>query len=228
MSALRLLLPTALLAFTAVSVPAQRGGGHFSAPAGFHAGSPIHGFSSANLITAPRYAPAGRLGAATPRLADIGRRTRYGGPSRYRRSYPGLLGYGVPIPAGWVWPGYLSFDSGFTSDAGSVAPAEPYLPDAGPYAAPDEPAEAAPPSAYRPAYQPQQPAADPGEGTPVTLVFKDGRPPEEVRNYLITRTTLYVQEDHLRAIPVADLDLAETQRINRFVGIDFAVPEAVH
>jgi hypothetical protein len=60
----------------------------------------------------------------------------------------------------------------------------------------------------------------------VTLVFKDGRPTAEIHNYMLTRTTLYVQDEHRREIPVEDLDLEATQKINKSNGIDFQLPGA--
>ncbi len=56
------------------------------------------------------------------------------------------------------------------------------------------------------------------------MVFKDGRAPEKIQNYMLTRTTLYVQGAHLRQIAVADLDLAATQKVNRDAGVDFELP----
>ncbi len=49
----------------------------------------------------------------------------------------------------------------------------------------------------------------------VTLVFKDGRPPEQIHNYLLTRTTLYVWNQHHRDIPLNQLDLAATESKSR-------------
>jgi hypothetical protein len=61
----------------------------------------------------------------------------------------------------------------------------------------------------------------------VTLVFKDGRPPEQIHNYLLTRTTLYVRDQqHHRDIPLDQLDLAATQKVNHDAGVDFQLPEA--
>jgi hypothetical protein len=60
----------------------------------------------------------------------------------------------------------------------------------------------------------------------VTLVFKDGRPPEQIHNYLLTRTTLYVRDQHGRDIPLDQLDLAATQKLNHDAGVDFQLPEA--
>jgi hypothetical protein len=59
----------------------------------------------------------------------------------------------------------------------------------------------------------------------VTLVFKDGRPPETIHNYALTRTTLYVTDGRHRQIPVADLDLAATEKANREAGVMFQLPQ---
>jgi hypothetical protein len=98
-------------------------------------------------------------------------------------------------------------------------------PDYGPPqypAPPDEQTGVAPPEAYRPAYAQPQPPPEPESA--VTLVFKDGRPNEQIHNYMLTRTTLYVQDEHRRVIPVADLDLAATQKVNKDAGVDFQLP----
>jgi hypothetical protein len=60
----------------------------------------------------------------------------------------------------------------------------------------------------------------------VTLVFKDGRPREQIHNYMLTRTTLYVQGKRLREIAVADLDLDATAKVNREAGVDFRLPDS--
>jgi hypothetical protein len=83
-----------------------------------------------------------------------------------------------------------------------------------------------PSESFRPEYQrpAQTPAAEPAAEDDITLVFKDGRPPEKIQNYLLTRITLYVQGARLRQIAVADIDLAATQKVNRDAGIDFQLP----
>jgi hypothetical protein len=58
----------------------------------------------------------------------------------------------------------------------------------------------------------------------VTLVFKDGRAPEKIYNYALTRTTLYVTDGRRREIPVAALDLAATEKVNRAAGVRFQLP----
>ena len=168
-----------------------------------------------------------------------GRRPVYG-PDRYRQPYLPAYGAGFGYGASGWWdanyPGY-DFDSGFDespyddsgyNDSGYAAPAAAPADAAGYYPGgygpqPTEQAEAAPPSDYRPVYQRPQPEPAPEDA--VTLVFKDGRPAEEIHNYVLTRTTLYVQEQRLREIAVADLDLAATEKANREAGVDFRLPD---
>ena len=61
---------------------------------------------------------------------------------------------------------------------------------------------------------------------PVTLVFKDGRPNEKIHNYMLTATTLSVLDQRRHDIPVDQLDLVATARVNREAGVDFSLPEA--
>jgi hypothetical protein len=69
-----------------------------------------------------------------------------------------------------------------------------------------------------------------GEGArpAVTLIFKDGRPPQQAYNYMLTATTLYVLDDGRQTIPLRDLDLAAMGDANREAGIDFRVPVTVY
>jgi hypothetical protein len=55
-------------------------------------------------------------------------------------------------------------------------------------------------------------------------VFKDGRAPEKIHNYALTRTTLYVTDGQREEIPVASLDLAATEKVNRAAGVRFDLP----
>ena len=105
-------------------------------------------------------------------------------------------------------------------DDGSAGQPEPQQPDytPWPYSSPAPPAS--------------QPApAAPGETSPgaeavVTLVFKDGRPSEQIHNYMLTSRTLSVLDQRRRDIPVDQLDLVATARVNREAGVDFSVPAA--
>jgi hypothetical protein len=67
----------------------------------------------------------------------------------------------------------------------------------------------------------------PSSADAVTLVFKDGRPPEQIHNYLATSKTLTVIDgNHHREIPVADLDVSATVKANRETGVGFQLPGA--
>lgn len=72
--------------------------------------------------------------------------------------------------------------------------------------------------------EPATAAATPAPEAPVTLVFKDGRPNEQVRNYLLTSSTLAVLDQRRREIPVDQIDIPATARVNREAGVDFAIP----
>ena len=143
--------------------------------------------------------------------------------------WPGW-GWGYPyLPDYWDSPGdYDSYDS----DPGSnYAAAQPY-PDysSGPYEAPPDQDEADQQPSYtpwpysRPAPPNAQPASAPPPEAPVTLVFKDGRPNERIHNYLMTATTLSVLDQHRQDIPVDQIDLAATAKVNRDAGVEFALP----
>jgi hypothetical protein len=60
----------------------------------------------------------------------------------------------------------------------------------------------------------------------VTLIFKDGRPPEQIHNYILTRGTLYVGDRHHPDIPVDQLDVTATAKANQDAGADFRFPNA--
>lgn len=64
------------------------------------------------------------------------------------------------------------------------------------------------------------------EKPPTTLfVYRDGHQ-MEVQNYAILGKTLWVFSDQrTRQVPLADLDLAATQRVNGERGVDFVAPD---
>jgi hypothetical protein len=108
---------------------------------------------------------------------------------------------------------------------GSPYAGGPYAPP--PYPGPSYAAPNAAPSYAAPSVQPR-PAPAPASEEAVTLVFKDGRPPEQIHNYLMTANTLYVGDQRRREIPVDQLDLAATAKVNREAGVDFHLPGASH
>jgi hypothetical protein len=207
-----------------------------SAPAfrGSYAPMSRPGLMGSPQASSSRLSPA--PGATLARRAPIYYRRPpiYPAGDRYRLPYVSYYGAGYPYvygAAGWIGPDCYDFpdsagcgyydDSAYANQVVGPPPPADYPP--GPYAAPPgEQAGVAPPDAYRPAYAQPQPAPEPESA--VTLVFKDGRPNEQIHNYILTRTTLYVQDEHRREIAVADLDLAATQKVNKDAGVDFQLP----
>jgi hypothetical protein len=138
----------------------------------------------------------------------------------YRSGYGyGVVGY--PIP--WIGPGdlgdpdlgYPDADEGDQASAQADSGAE----NAGAY---DEP----PYQQALPPYLPAQvhPASVLPPQQAVTLIFKDGRAPEQIHNYILTGTILYVGDRRPSEIPLDQLDLKETTRVNQDAGVDFQMP----
>ena len=159
---------------------------------------------------------------------------------RDRFAVYGLNGWpGYPYsPWGWGDPYlYDNWDNGEDYDsqpasnyAASQDPGNmpgPYEP--GPYdqASGDEPE----PPAYTPwPYSRPAPTTAPAPSAfapdaTVTLVFKDGRPNEQIHNYLLTASTLSVLDQHRQVIPVDQIDVAATAQANRDAGVEFALPK---
>lgn len=217
-----------VVALSASSV-AQRGGAHGVSIA--HAGA-MHGpsgFSARPALSTPpsamRGAPVTNLRMPGSSYSDLGR--RFGYPNRYRRSIAPFYGVGLP----YVFAGppfdFSSFpDNGYYGDSGYAAAPAPETYPASAYEAPSVEQPAPPPStAYREPYVKSLPEPEPEDA--VTLVFKDGRPNEQIHNYMLTRTTLYVQDGRRREIAVADLDLPATVKLNHDAGVDFQLPASV-
>jgi len=220
-------------------VCAQRGGGSRGGFSG-HSASAFHGgfnpsthfsYATGAAVGGNRFAgaaPAYRGGSGylrpTRPLPVLGRGRFYG----VARSY----GYGGGYGNGWVAPYYLGYPDADVDDSGPTGPAnvaddgsqQPYVtlsPDQGPPQPPASYQEAYAPPPARPANEPRPEPED-----AVTLIFKDGRSPEQIHNYALTRTMLYVRDQHKRDIPVADLDLAATAKANQNAGVEFQLPTA--
>ena len=70
-------------------------------------------------------------------------------------------------------------------------------------------------------------AAPPVPDQPLTVIFKSGRAPIKVRNYLMTAKALTdLDSKHYEQIPLDQIDVAATERLNSAAGIDFQVPGA--
>ncbi len=110
-----------------------------------------------------------------------------------------------------------TFPSPFGDDSPAPTTADPAA------AAPqDAPEYAGTPADISSAYAAEPPPAPDA----VTILFKDGRPPLQVRNYALTRSALYLTGQHFYEIPLSDIDLPATQRLNWNAGVAFRLPDA--
>ncbi len=148
---------------------------------------------------------------------------RYPYPNPYPRTgyRPYYYSSGV-----YLVPGFLNYGYGYGYPDDSSYTDEQAAPAA------DVNAQAPPPDeAYQQAYSevparpPYQPQAAVPDQPQITLFFKDGRPPEQVQNYAVTQTTLYVLDGaRRREIPIDEIDVAQTEKTNRDAGLDFELP----
>ncbi|HEY1903158.1 MAG TPA: hypothetical protein VGG56_12030 [Terracidiphilus sp.] len=212
--------------------------GGFSAPASRGFSSRVNG----RAFSVPR-------GFQRPGVGAYRGRAPYTGSWRHRRPY--IPRYGAGVVYGYpVWgapyflsdPGFDDYDDDSSAYAQQQEPEQqqpepqepdqqmgPYAPapySGSPYAGGSYPPQPYPgPSYSAPSAQPRPVPAPASEET-VTLVFKDGRPPEQIHNYLMTANTLFVGDQRHREIPVDQLDLAATAKANREAGVDFHLPGA--
>jgi hypothetical protein len=212
-----LLSSTLLLQAQRGGAPAHSGGAPHAAPS---FSNPAHSLtpSSRTLFPGPAHSPT---------FKPLPPGHRPGGSSLYpangvgyRRNYP-VVYAGYP----WLFPlGY-----GFSGDDESG--------DQGVYQPPPQAGEPPPadyeqmaengPSPFRPEYQGQAgpPPEPPRDQPTTTLIFKDGRPPVQVRNYALTATTLFALDgDSRKEIPLSLLNVPATVETNRAAGIDFSLP----
>jgi len=132
---------------------------------------------------------------------------------------PGYLGY--PYDYGYDDSGYGN--SGY-DNSGYDNSAAPYYPDQGYGQPPYEQDQPAPAPAYQLPTPPPSPA--PIRQDAVTLVFKDGRPAEQIHNYILSNTKISIWDQHPHDVAIDQLDLAATEKANRDAGVDFHLPDA--
>ncbi len=187
---------------------------------------------------------AGLGTAAGAARTSIGIGTRPPGFFPHHPHYPGRYFGGN---YGGYWPvyygGYIPFDYGYDYDPGYMGYApgtfqsapyaypypQGYAPPANYYAsAPPPPASYPPPPEQSApvAQAPNRPAsskeAEPSP-EPTVLVFRDGHK-QEVENYAIMGSTLFVLSGRRARIPIAELDVPETIRQNESRGLEFSIP----
>ena len=181
------------------------------------------------------------LGNYRDRAFDYGRRNSGGRDhdrdhdrrGRYRPSYSSFYQPEI-VYGGGYWPWWGSDYSGYSDDSGydDSAANQNYAGNGAEngagdgYDSPPPPEEQALARAYRPSAELTHPSPAPEREEAVTLVFKDGRPSEQIHNYLLSRDTLSVLDKQRRDIPVEQLDVAATEKVNREAGVDFHLPSA--
>jgi len=150
----------------------------------------------------------------------------------FRRPYISFYSAGYPYAYGpSVWPGY-PFASDYGDDYGddSQYAQNPQYADNGSY---DNGGYDTQPPQQWPAYGPYAPSAGAsrsvsasGEDRAVTLIFKDGRPAEQIHNYVLTKNSIFVGDARGVTIPLDQIDLSATEKANRESGVDFHVPQS--
>ncbi len=184
--------------FSGHSAPAFRGGG-FTAPASV---------SAPHFTGAPHYTgQTSRPGAGVP--YNSGTHPAYGN-NRNHWSYTTRYRNGIPyLSAVWAGPGLWGYPDSIPYDNSYAPPDDTAGYDAPPPPAPDQPL-APPPYPTWPAPAPASTDIAPEEA--VTLVFRDGRPTEQIHNYIMTRTTLYIRDEHRQEIPLISSTLPQRKR----------------
>jgi hypothetical protein len=153
----------------------------------------------------------------------------------YVNTYPGWPGYGYPF---LIDPGFYDWgdaddlgygDSGYDNAGYDRGNAAPYADYGAPY--PDEPQRG-----ELPPWDPQGQQAATAWPTvaaalapeqPLTVIFKNGRAPVKMQNYIMTGKLLTdLDARHYEQIAVDEIDVAETQRVNSAAGVEFQVPGA--
>jgi hypothetical protein len=139
----------------------------------------------------------------------------------YVNTYPAWLGYSYPyLIDPWFSNDWDDFDNSANDtgyDTGGAAPEYPSpYPDEGYGALSEQPSAAAPAALFSP--EPEQ---------PLTVIFKSGRAPVKVQNYMMTAKVLTdLDSQHYEEIPVDQIDLAATQQVNSAAGVEFQIPGA--
>lgn len=150
--------------------------------------------------------------------------------SWYVNSYPYWLGYPYLIDPNLYNLGLYDWgdsdDSAYdTSEPGGYGPGQAPGIDTsdqnGPAPLyPPYPAEAA--NLQPAAVAPSEPTAS---EQPLTVIFKSGRAPIKVRNYMMTASVLTdLDSEHYEKIPLDQIDLAATRQLNTAAGVNFDLP----
>jgi hypothetical protein len=147
----------------------------------------------------------------------------------YFYSYPNWLGYGFPYLVNpWLWPGTYDWWDSDDAANGQIAPAADY---GAPY--PDQTPGQGYPGDLPPWSAPEEQdggmavASAPLVEEPLTVIFKSGRASMRMQNYMVTAKVLTdLDSRHYEQIPLDQIDVAATRRVNGEAGVEFQVPIA--
>ena len=140
-------------------------------------------------------------------------------------------------------PGFYDWgdtdDSGYGQGSAADNSTAPYPDQSAAYPDQSYPAPAEPPQARyademppgsAPSESPQAgsaPVAAPESLQALTVIFKGGRAPAKIQNYMMTATALTDLDHHkFEQIPLDEIDVAATRQANLANGIDFKIPGA--
>lgn len=193
---------------------------------------------------------SGGYGGGSDHRGRHGHREPYRGREHDRRFRGrGSYGYGYAYAYPYVVdPGFYDWgstdyseneqgqDEGAPQEQGSEYGPEQPGPGYGdaPYPQQQEYSQPVPPPTVGPQRQEYHFAASPSAPSPITtkpltVIFKGGRAPEKIQNYMVTSSALTnLDGEHFEKIPLDQIDVAATQQANRSSGIDFQVPAPSH
>jgi hypothetical protein len=135
----------------------------------------------------------------------------------YVYNYPTWLGYGYPYV---IDPGFNDWSDSYNS-AYDQSDAAPY------YLAPDSDYGYGPPDENpQEGFREQNPSA-PVPEQPLTVIFNSSRAPVIMQNYMMSATVLTdLDSQHYEQIPIDQIDVAATKRVNSATGVGFEIPDA--
>ena len=244
----RLLLTAAVVAFSLVPITlfAQRGGGMHSGGFAGHAGFSSHSGMRAGGFGGVHAGPSGMMSGARFSSHHAGLRhgnpgTRHGtvhhtqsGPnliigfhSHSRYPYYGYAPFGYYSP--FWWDGYRSSYDRSDDNDNYVAQRQTQQQFDQLYQQIQDLREEREYSRAQSQPAPAPPAPTKGEANiqpdmSVVLVYLDKRI-EEIKNYAVANEKVVVFDNNrIRKIPLADIDLAATMKLNDERGVDFQVP----
>jgi hypothetical protein len=189
------------------------------APA-FH--PPEHAYSASHATSVNRFDYASRIDGARFQIRNRG----FVGPWRY--GYPGWYGYyGYYDPLFynpyWWWDSSSSYDDGEDQDVAQSYVMDQQGPDD--QSARDDYDSRGDQDAYARSapYEPRH-AELTAPSPPTTLIFRDQHK-EEIQNYAIVGNTLFsFSAERTQKIPLSDLDIPATTKVNEDRGVNFKVP----